>query len=175
MRWYLWATAPLARWLFGFMNANVVGLRNPDFQVTKKGGEVVYLNRWWMWRRNGWCNLYLHQMLGPDDAALHDHPYWSLSLILADGINELFQLDPPTGRVKMRALRTGQLVWRSSTMAHRLDPVQPGMTLFLTGPRVRDWGFYCPQGWRRWQDYVKTTGAVQGAGGSTEGVGCGEH
>lgn len=27
-------------------------------------------------------------------------------------------------------------------------------TLFITGPKIQDWGFLCPHGFRRWQDFV---------------------
>lgn len=40
-------------------------------------------------------------------------------------------------------------------------------TIFITGNNVRDWGFYCRQGWRRWQDFVSLR-----QGGNGVGRGC---
>ncbi len=42
------------------------------------------------------------------------------------------------------------------------------ITLFMTGPRRREWGFLCPQGWRPWYEFVDPVdeGAI--------GPGCGE-
>jgi hypothetical protein len=42
----------------------------------------------------------------------------------------------------------------------------PVWTLFITGPRVREWGFLCPQGWRHWKDFTA------GAQGERVGRGC---
>ena len=56
--------------------------RKPDFVVRARDGSV-YLRRWWLIPRNRWCNLYLHQFLASDDErALHDHMYFSASLML---------------------------------------------------------------------------------------------
>lgn len=31
----------------------------------------------------------------------------------------------------------------------------PAITLFITGPRVREWGFWCPKiGWRHWRVFT---------------------
>lgn len=31
---------------------------------------------------------------------------------------------------------------------------QPVWTLFITGRKIREWGFHCPKGWRHWKDFV---------------------
>lgn len=45
---------------------------------------------------------------------------------------------------------------------------RPCTTLFITGRKEREWGFWCPQGFIRWQDFVdpKNSGKV--------GRGCGD-
>lgn len=74
----------------------------------------------------------------------------------------------PGGYALLR--NTGQVVFRKPTALHRLS-LFPGDTevwsLFLTGPRIRTWGFQCPQGWRPWHEFVdsRDTGKV--------GRGCG--
>ncbi|MDN5849106.1 MAG: hypothetical protein L0H63_05630, partial [Nitrococcus sp.] len=45
---------------------------------------------------------------------------------------------------------------RRARSAHRLALIdaEPVITLFITGPRVREWGFHCPQGWRHWRAFT---------------------
>lgn len=135
--------------------------RPPDFTVGRKGSP--YLLRWWLLPRNAWFNVYLHKFLRSDeDRALHDHPWWSLSIILSGGYWE--------------HTKDGQRVWcdqfriifRTAEHAHRVElkevdgePI-PSYSLFITGPRVRNWGFHCPHGWRPWQEFVsaKNSGEV---------------
>ena len=62
-------------------------------------------------------------------------------------------------------------VVRSPETAHRLKLMNPGWpaeTLFITGPRVREWGFACPKGWVPWQEFVAPSDKGQ------IGRGCGE-
>lgn len=40
-------------------------------------------------------------------------------------------------------------------------------TLFITGLKVREWGFYCPNGWRHWKLFCSNRG-----NNSTVGRGC---
>ena len=56
-------------------------------------------------------------------------------------------------------------VFRTAKFAHRLELVKgPVWTLFITGPRLRSWGFYCPQGWRHWEDFTSPDGRNVGRG-----------
>lgn len=34
----------------------------------------------------------------------------------------------------------------------------PVWTLIVTGPRVREWGFLCANGWKQWRDFVHDNG-----------------
>lgn len=174
----------------------------PDFEVVRNDRDV-YLRRWWVVPRNNWFNIYLHNMLRDDDNILHDHMYASVSLVLTDGLNEVYcehpawdalrrvpRSDGSEGPIELRTatriIRGGDLVWRSSKMAHQLivnnkgpDGAGTAWTLFITGPRVKQWGFWCPKGFRHWKDYVAVTQdpSVRGNGSgntSGKGVGCGE-
>lgn len=134
--------------------------RAPDFVI----GEAAnpYLFRWWVIPRNPYFNVYLHKIVrSDDDRALHDHPWWNLSLVLRGGYLEC----TPRGQ-KWRG--PGSLVFRAAKALHRLEVGPASWSLFLTGPRFREWGFACPQGWRRWQEFTAPTnkGAI--------GRGCGE-
>lgn len=108
-----------------------------------------YLHRWHLLPRNPLFNIYLHRFLRSDDArALHDHPWMSLSYCLSGVLLEHLPGE------RNRYVRQGTWAWRWPRSAHRLDLTTPeAWTLFVTGPRVREWGFYCPQGWRHWRDF----------------------
>jgi hypothetical protein len=59
----------------------------PDFIIG--GTENPYLLRWWVIPRNRWFNIYPHHMLRDDDPrALHDHPWWNVSIVLKGGYME---------------------------------------------------------------------------------------
>lgn len=56
--------------------------RKPDFVIGDLSNP--YLLRWWVIPRNRFFNVYLHKFLrDDDDRALHDHPWWSMSIILS--------------------------------------------------------------------------------------------
>lgn len=119
---------------------------------TRKPDVVIgpdYLRRWWLIPRNKWFNIYLHEINNSDDdRALHDHPWYNLSVVLQGGYVEV----TPTGRCLRRA---GQLIFRKGTALHRLEiGSTPAITLFITGPKYRSWGFACPKGWRHWREFV---------------------
>lgn len=139
------------------------------------GFDDPYMLRWYVIPRNKLFNIYLHNILRSDDDALHDHPWWSASLVLSDGMREVYCPDPSTPggttRTRHRVMDQGDVVFRSSRVAHRLIVDRPAWTLFFTGPVVRKWGFWCPKGWKPWDDYVKTRG---NAPVSTSLAGCGE-
>ena len=140
----------------------VMAQRPPDFVI----GEPArpYLRRWFVVPRNALQNVYLHEILrSDDDRALHDHPWDSRSWVLDGGYLE----HTPTGAHWRAPGWTGT---RLATDAHRLEipDDRPAVSLFFTGPRVRDWGFHCPNGWRHWQEF---TG---GEHGELVGKGCGE-
>jgi hypothetical protein len=161
--------------------------RPPDFLI---GGMLApYLLRWYVTPWSGlyrdidaadktfWQHIvsrlpaiYAHEFhRSDDDRALHDHPWLNLS-ILVHGTYVEHTIS--AGGVHHRITRCpGDRVGRGPRTAHRVE-IAPGRicrTLFITGPRVRDWGFHCTKGWVPWQKFVASNdrGAV--------GVGCGEE
>jgi hypothetical protein len=137
------------------------------------GGESdPYLRRWFVTPRGDGPACYLHQFLrDDDDRALHDHPWASCGIILAGGYVE--QL--PTGTVERQV---GDVIVREPEHRHRVilhrdaegHPI-PAWTLFLVGPRAREWGFWCPgHGGRErfvhWRDFTA------GENGELVGKGC---
>lgn len=135
--------------------------RQPNFVI----GAPAYLRRWWVVPRNEFQNVYLHEILrDDDDRALHDHPWENTSLVLIGRYREI----TPAGTFIREA---GALIHRQATDLHRLELIDgaPCVSLFFTGPKVREWGFACPNGWVHWRDF---TG---GENGELVGRGCGEH
>jgi len=119
-----------------------------------------YLLRWYLIRRTPVCNAYLHCFTGSDDdRALHDHPWPSASLCLSGRMIEVLPDED------FRWVEPGTVVFRRARHAHRLELVKgPVWTLFLTGPVVREWGFWCAQGWRHWKEFCDETGDRRGRG-----------
>lgn len=94
-----------------------------------------------------------------DGQALHDHPWWGLSFVLYGGYFERW-VDPRPGQVPWQYClwwAPGSVIFRSAVHRHRitLREGKPCWTLFVTGPRVREWGFWCPQGFVHWRDFTK--------------------
>lgn len=140
--------------------AESVMQRAPDFVI---GDD--YLRRWWITPRSEGVNVYLHDIRkSDDDRALHDHPWSNTSYLIFGSYIE----HTSEGSVLRRA---GDVVQRSADALHRLEVI-PGercISLFTTGPKVREWGFACEHGWVHWQDFTSAEDS------SRTGRGCGEH
>lgn len=141
-------------------------MRKPDFLIGDPSDP--YLRRWYLIPRNRWFNVYLHHFRHSDDErALHDHPYINASILLRGRYIEV----TPKGRFLRRP---GAVYCRRADALHRVELLndqdgkpRPVWTVFITGPRIREWGFACPQGWRHWKDFTNTTSS-----GSSTGRGC---
>jgi hypothetical protein len=123
-------------------------LRRPDRVIGQR-----YLHRWHILPRNPWLNVYLHRFVG-SDSAIHDHPWWSVSFLLRGELWERWRT-PAHDRVLLRLRRVPWLrpVLRSPTYAHALTLTRgPAWTIFVTGPVVREWGFWTEKGWRPWRE-----------------------
>jgi hypothetical protein len=152
-----------------------------------------YMLRWWLWQRREWKWLYrwprlgypfrcaarVHQILrSDDDRHAHDHPCWSISVILRNGYKEWL---PPkdrrnfvVGRIPVagapnpggefdepmvcKVHNPFDIVFRRATDRHRLELLngKPVTTVFIMGPWVQDWGFYIPN-WGKvyWRKYLE--------------------
>ena len=168
--------------------ARVATRRPPDFIVGADNPDGAYLLRWYLtpWRTwynripedqqnlwhkfvNRWLpNVYLHQFLrDDDDRALHDHPWAWCSILLRGGYIEH---TIEQGGIHRRLLREAPSIKISGPRrAHRVELLADGVTrryaagapcwtLFITGPRVRAWGFHCPErGWVHFRDFTDPT------------------
>jgi hypothetical protein len=120
--------------------------RPPDFVIG--GHEDPYLLRWWLIPRNRVFNIYVHEFhRDDDDRAAHDHPWWSVSIALGRrGLGRMTEIvRRHDGTLGEREIWPGTVAFRSAKFAHRLVvPVKGFRTIFMTGPRLREWGFWCP-------------------------------
>lgn len=155
--------------------------RPPD--VVIGGNDNPYMRRWWLIPRNRIFNIYLHHFLrSDDDRALHDHPWWNLSVLLR---GRYVEHTISAGGVNIRTeRRAGQLKFRIASSAHRIELFRDKArtadgevisreaacwTFFITGPTLRSWGFHCPKGWVHWREFTKPENPGE------IGRGCGEN
>jgi hypothetical protein len=148
----------------------------PHFYIG--GRERPYMLRWYLIPRNGWLNLYLHKFLrDDDDRALHDHPWSFLSVMLWGSYLECrsYTDDRFEAQTFWDRRRAGSIAFRRATDQHRVELAKdddgnpiPCWTLVVTGPRIREWGFWCPRGFVPWREFVDHTDE------GNVGKGCGE-
>ena len=134
--------------------------RQPDFVIG--GTEDPYLVRWWLIPRNPVFNIYLHWFLrSDDDRALHTHPWlFNASLLLRGRYREWSHIEASDlwgnlDQLVYNDREAGAFKFRWGPTAHRVELTQGECwTLFITGPRVRSWGFLCPQGFVHWKRFT---------------------
>lgn len=163
-------------------------MRKPDVIIGDP--KDPYLLRWYIIPRNRFFNIYLHNFCkSDDDRALHDHPWlFNMSILLkGDYIEHIFkkrkgEYARSTLPGVIRKFRSaGSIYFRWGKAPHRVELYKdveeliprmglqiinekPVWTLFITGPKVREWGFYCPQEWRHWGIFTKNNGNETGRG-----------
>ena len=144
--------------------ADLMESRPPDVVIGDGQGQD-YMHRWFVMPRTVFGGVYLHRFLRSDKDVPHDHP-WDSTSILIDGQYDEYL--PATGGTYTR--KAGQITTRRADEAHRVILTDgPATSLFMMGPRYRQWGFLCPQGWVRWDLFVDARDKGQ------VGVGCGEE
>lgn len=152
-------------WLFAKLTSLACRtmMRRPDFIIGDPANP--YLCRWFAIPRNPLFNIYVHQILrSDDDRALHDHPWFSLSVMVGGGYIEVMPARPDQPRhldftpdgLRWQPREAGEVVFRSPWARHRLEMLgfQPAITVFITGPRLRSWGFHCRNGWVHWKRFT---------------------
>jgi len=121
-----------------------------------------YLERYYLFlkdRDNFPFNIFLHHFLCSDPDDVHDHPWPYFTVILRGGYWEWVpQFNAQGQRIgeiaKWRA--PGHFRWCSARSFHRieLDPNVDCWTLFMPGPKQREWGFLSKGRWIQWQEYL---------------------
>jgi len=132
-------------------------------KITDRHPDIIigddYLLRWHVIPKNRFLNIYLHEFRhSDDDRALHDHPWYSVSFLLQGEIKEhTFN--------GMRFIKRFLPVFRSAKMAHRIELIKgPAWTIFITAPKIREWGFHCQNGWKHWKYFTDESGNEIGDG-----------
>lgn len=111
----------------------------------------AYLRRWHR-AKHPLLSCYVHLYVGDDPQPwTHDHPWPSLSLCLRGTLHE--HARDRRGRPRGTTIAPGTLACRGARFAHRLELTSSiALTLFLAGPRVREWGWHLPRGWVPWHE-----------------------
>ncbi len=134
--------------------------RPADENITANNEGSPYLHRWHLIPKNRFINIYLHRFTGPDQRVMHDHPWISLAYTLQGYFDEVFcrasWLKKYGSHYRtQRRIYQGHWTYRNSTFLHYLDPGPDGAwTLFMTGPKLRGWGFATADGWKPWREVV---------------------
>ena len=130
-----------------------------DWALRTKPSKIIgglddpYLIRWHLLPRNPLLNIYLHLFLrSDDDRAEHTHPWANMSILLNGSYTE-YRSGLPTPR------KVGDVVIRwSGHQQHRIELDDgPCWTIFITGPRYKEWHFVCPQGLVHWRDFTSAS------------------
>jgi hypothetical protein len=127
-----------------------------------------YLERYYLFlkERNRFpFNVFLHKFLKSDPDDVHDHPWSYATLILKGGYWEWIpQFNSAGEKIGEVAAWRGPGHFRISpaNSYHRieLDPAVTAWTLFMPGPKQRDWGFLVRNQWVQWEEYLKQRKSV---------------
>lgn len=129
-QWVVWK---LLRW-----HERTTASRPQDVRIPSNPSVGVYMRRWWKIKRNAYFNVYFHQVFrSDDDTALHDHPWWSFSIILKSGYYEHRILD---GGVHQKIwYEAGSVLFRrAGKQAHRLELGRLNWQS-VVDPYLQDW------------------------------------
>jgi hypothetical protein len=132
--------------------------RSPDELIPPDGLPSIYLERWYVQRSRETGNTYIHRFLrSDDDRALHDHPWGNVSVLVRGSYIE----HTPDGSF---VRNEGDVLYRRAAARHRVELIdgEPVWTLFMTGPKVRDWGFHCRHGFVPWWEFDMAGCGVDG-------------
>jgi hypothetical protein len=125
--------------------------------------DEPYLERYYVFlkdRERFPFNAFVHKFLKSDPDDVHDHPWPFATLILKGGYWEwtpIFNAQGhKTGEVS-RWYGAGSFRTAKANTYHRieLDPAITCWTLFMPGPKQRDWGFLVKNRWIQWEQYLK--------------------
>ena len=131
--------------------------------VMDRQSDEPYLERYYLFlkdRDRFPFNVFLHKFLKGDPDDVHDHPWPYATLILKGGYYEwLPQFDSKGNKIAEMCVWRGPGSFRicSANSYHRieLDPSVTAWTLFMPGPKKRDWGFLVNNKWIQHEQYLK--------------------
>jgi hypothetical protein len=131
--------------------------------VMDRQSDEPYLERYYLFlkdRDRFPFNVFLHKFLKGDPDDVHDHPWPYATLILKGGYYEwLPQFDSKGNKIAEMCVWRGPGSFRvcRANSYHRieLDPSVTAWTLFMPGPKKRDWGFLVKNKWIQHEQYLK--------------------
>jgi hypothetical protein len=146
--------------------------REPNQRISRNGDE--YLHRWMLGRKmfvpdydNGkpdgmsssWLpseveNIYLHKFIRSDRDDPHSHPWANVTLVLDGWYYEDVFIESDLNRVGTFYRTAGDVVVRTPGAIHAITETSSNcLTLFLTGPKIQEWGFFKEGQFIHFQDY----------------------
>jgi hypothetical protein len=131
--------------------------------VMDRQSDEPYLERYYLFlkdRENFPFNVFLHKFLKGDPDDVHDHPWPYATLILKGGYYEwLPQFDHKGDKIAEICVWRGPGHFRvcGANSYHRieLDPNVTAWTLFMPGPKKREWGFLVKNQWVQHEQYLQ--------------------
>lgn len=121
--------------------------------ILDRESNEPYLTRYYLFLKDRkWFpfNVFLHNFHKGDLDDLHDHPWPYFTIILRGGYWE----HTPRGRF-WRA--PGHFRFQTPRSLHRIE-LEPGVsawTLFIPGPKLREWGFIVNGAWMHCDKYFE--------------------
>lgn len=119
--------------------------------IPRRDSAEPYLVRYVI-QRTPKQSVYIHRFLSSDDATLHDHPWDGSTTILNGAYTEEVMVQHWDGSWHKHHYRrvVGDHQSIEGNRVHRVqldriyteDDWEAPMTLFITGPRYKSWGFY---------------------------------
>lgn len=130
----------------------------PD-QTLMTSPDDVYLQRWKLLRNKFLGNIYLHEFHRSDnETELHDHPFDGISIVLDGQLREITPSVESNQHCRIKHI-PGTVIYRSAAFPHRLELLtETCTTMFITGPKIQEWGFYADGGWTYWKDFLRAKG-----------------
>ena len=130
--------------------------------VMDRVNDEPYLERYYVFLKDRGVfpfNVFLHKFLKSDPDDVHDHPWPYATLILKGGYWEWVpEFDEQGTKISERKIWRGAGHFRISSAKsfHRVE-LEPGVTawsIFMPGPKQREWGFLRQGKWIQWEKYL---------------------
>ena len=153
-----WLHTRLIQWAMNF-----AARKAPDMEI-----GTDYLKRWFVIPPNRFLSVYVHLITASDPGrGVHDHRSANVSIVLSGQYDEVTPLHWPSTDSMFRlwwdgaqfsvcsTKRAGDITFRWGSTPHRLlvEPGQNALTIFITGPTYRKWGFWTKTGWVPWDEH----------------------
>lgn len=154
----------------GFSAMYIAIVDQTKMTITRATGP--YLTRWHLVPENNRYNVYLHKFMSSDfDEALHDHPWSSIGVLVKGSYKEWVPKNATEWTIGSRELvchtrEPFRPIYRDPETVHKIELINdsPVWTLFLTGPTVRSWSFWCDKGPVDHKDFLDELGTSVGIG-----------